>query len=101
MATSTIMNPNSPAITQNLKSITRVVASGTTGGSGNLILPEENDGTTFVVGAHAYGTNAFLRTWVSGTNNHWFFTAVDPNTGATINNANINYRYLVVKLYSS
>lgn len=99
MATGIIPNPNLSAVAQNLKSISRVIKSGTTGGSGNLILPEENDGSTFIVGAHAYGTDAFLRVWVSSINNHWFLTAVNPNTGATINNASINFRYLVVKLY--
>ena len=101
MATSTIMNPNSTAVIQNLKSITRVTDSATTGATGNIVLPYENDGLTFIVGAHASGQDVAFRTWVASSNGNWFLTMINPNTGETINNTGVNYRYFVVKLYRS
>ena len=101
MATSTIMNPNSTAVTQNVKSITRIATTVTTGVSGNIQLPYVNDGLTHIIAPCANGYNVFFRTWVSGSNGSWYLTAINPNTGATINDTPINIRYLVVKLYSA
>ena len=109
MATSIIPNPNSIAYkeaedrakTQNLVSIQRIANTATTGASGNISLPYSNDGATFIVAPHAAGNNVYYRAWVSATNNNWYLTAIDPNTGATINNASLNIRYLVLKLYRS
>lgn len=101
MATSTIMNPNSTAVTQNLKSITRVAETVTTGATGNISLPYANDGVTYIVGPHASGRNVFFRAWVSESSGNWFLTAIDPNTGATLNNTSVNLRYFAVKIYRS
>lgn len=99
MATSKIMNPNSSAITQNLKSITRVVYTEHTGGTGNIQLPYINDGYIYIIAPYAYGVNCYLRCWVSNANNHWFLTAINPNTGETLNDIDIPVRYLVVETY--
>ena len=109
MATSIIPNPNSIAYkeaedrakTQNLVSIQRIADTATTGTSGNILLPYANDGVTFIVAPHSAGNNVYYRAWVSAANNNWVLTAIDPNTGATINNASLSIRYLVLKLYRS
>ena len=82
----------------NLVSITRVVASVTTGGTGNIATSYANDGYTYVIAPIVSGNSCYLRAWISANNNGWYLTAVNPNTGATINNASLNIRYLVVKI---
>ena len=82
----------------NLLSIQRVTLTETTGSTGNIALSYTNDGYTYIVGAMVSGSNAYIRAWVSSANGKWYFTAVDPNSGVTINNTSLNLRFLVVKI---
>jgi hypothetical protein len=83
----------------NIASVTRIATTVTTGTTGNVILPYSNDGKKYVVAPFAL-QNAFLRAWVAQANNQWYLTAVNPNTGATINNTSLDIRYLLVTLKS-
>jgi len=87
--------------TMNIVSVTRVAEVLTTGGTGNIATGQVNDGVTAVVAPHVSGSSVYLRAFVSGTNNGWYLTAVDPNTGATINNTTLGIRYWVVKFKRS
>lgn len=82
----------------NIESVTRETATVTTGNTGNIALEQMNDGYTYIVGALVSGTDAFLRTWVSSINNKWYLTAVNPSSGASLNNTQLAIRYLVVKI---
>lgn len=81
----------------NIESVTRITGSFTTDSTGNIALPYSNDGRHYVV-APITLNSAYLRAWVSQSNNNWFLTAVNPNTGATINNTQLSVRYLLVIL---
>lgn len=70
----------------------------TTGSTGNIALSYTNDGYTYIVGAMVSGSNAYIRAWVSSVSGKWYLTAVDPNSGVTINNTSLNLRFLVVKI---
>lgn len=88
--------------TLNLVSATRYTLTETTGSTGNIALGSVlNDGLTAVVGAHVSGLSVMLRSWVSGTQGVWYLTAIDPNTGATINNTQLSIRYWVLKFRRS
>lgn len=86
--------------TLNIKSITRIVLENVrTGPTGNIATNEINDSLTYILIPYANaGNDAFIRAWVNDQSK-WFLTVVNPNTGATYNNAIINVRYLVLKLY--
>ena len=83
--------------TTNIVSVTRYAYKATTGNTGNIGLGIANDGMTAVVAPLVSGTSVFLRAYVSETNGDWYLTAVNPNTGATINNRELAIRYWVVK----
>ena len=89
---------NSSLTNTNLSSIQRVALTETTGSTGNIALSYINDGYTYIVGAMVSGSNAYIRAWVSGVNGKWYLTAIDPNSGMTINNTSLNLRFLVVKI---
>lgn len=89
---------NSSLTNTNLLSIQRVTLTETTGSTGNIALSYTNDGYTYIVGAMVSGSNAYIRAWVSSANGKWYLTAVDPNSGVTINNTSLNLRFLVVKI---
>ena len=89
---------NSNLNAANIVSIRRVAMTETTGASGNIALSYENVGNVFVIAPYATGSSTYLRAWVSGTNNKWYLTAIDPNTGATQNNKSLSIRYLVVTI---
>lgn len=80
--------------------MTRVAETVTTGNTGNIATAYQNDGLTYIIAPLVSGTDAFLRTWIASTNGGWYFTAVNPNTGATLNNAQLAIRFLVVKIKS-
>ena len=82
-------------------SATRIVANYTTGSTGNIQLAYENDGFTAVIAPIVSGSNAYLRAWLSMANNHWYLTAVDPNSGATVNNTQLAVRFWVLKFARS
>ena len=82
-------------------SATRIAADYTTGSTGNIQLAYENDGTTAVIAPIVSGSNVYLRAWLSRANNHWYLTAVDPNTGATINNTQLSVRFWVLEFARS
>ena len=84
--------------TINLTQVYRIAVRVTTGNSGNIGLPEENDGLTYILAPFALGQNYFIKTWVAAISNTWYLTVTNPNTGATINNAIIDIRYLVIKI---
>lgn len=94
-----ILNSNLNAV--NIVSIRRIATTVTTGSTGNIALPYENTGNVFVIAPFVNGVVAHLRPWVSVSNNSWYLTAVDPNTGATINNGTLQIRYLVVIIKNS
>lgn len=73
----------------------------TTGSTGNIATDYANDGYTAIVAPHVAGHTAYLRAWVSAANNGWYMTAVDPNTGSTVNNTQLNIRYWLVKFARS
>ena len=79
----------------------RVALTVTTGSSGNVALGHANDGLTAIVAPHASGGTAYLRAWVSPANGGWYLTAVNPNTGATINNTEIAIRFWLFKFSHS
>ena len=82
----------------NISYVRRVAATVTTGNTGNIALPYSNDGYNYIIGALVSGANVALRAWVSAVNSSWYLTAIDPNTGATINNTELAIRYLVVSI---
>ena len=83
-------------------SATRIADNGvTTGSSGNIALSYSNDGYTAIIAPHCSGSDAYLRAWVSSSNGLWFLTAINPNTGVTLNNQALNIRYWVVKFKHS
>lgn len=82
----------------NIASVRRMAATVTTGSTGNIALGFSNDGYNQIVCPIVSGRDAFLRTWVSSANGGFYLTAVNPNTGATINNTELNIRYLLVRL---
>lgn len=84
--------------TMNIASVTRYVATITTGGTGNIALGGvPNDGLTAVVAPYVNASDVCLRLWVSSAQNAWFLTAINPNTGATVNNTSLQIRYWVIK----
>ena len=70
----------------------------TTGATGNIALDYENNGYTFIIGAYESGHSVFLRYWVAPSSNKWFLTAINPNTGNTVNNSEISIRYCVLTI---
>lgn len=93
---------NDALVTLNLVSATRITGQATTGATGNIALGDlTNDGMTAVVAPLASGTSTFLRAWVSPTNNTWFLTAVNPNTGEVLSNQSISFRYWLLKFKRS
>lgn len=93
---------NDAFVTLNLVSATRMTGQATTGATGNIALGDlPNDGMTAVVAPLASGTSTFLRAWVSPTNNTWFLTAVNPNTGEVLSNQSISFRYWLLKFKRS
>ena len=84
--------------TMNIASVTRYAATITTGGTGNIALGGvPNDGLTAVVAPYVNASDVCLRSWVSSAQNAWFLTAINPNTGATVNNTSLQIRYWVIK----
>lgn len=79
-------------------SFTVIETTVTTGPTGNIALSAVADSKTFVVGATVIGDNVFLRAWRAITTSGWYLTAVNPTTGATVNNTQLNIRYMVIKL---
>lgn len=69
----------------------------TTGPTGNISTPYTADNKTFLAGATATNTNAYLRAWRSSINGLWYLTAVNPVTGVTIDNTQLDIRYMVIK----
>lgn len=93
---------NDALVTLNLVSATRITGQATTGATGNIALGDlSNDGMTAIVAPLASGTSVFLRAWVSPTNNTWFLTAVNPNTGEILSNQSISFRYWLLKFKRS
>ena len=93
---------NDAFTTLNLVSATRITGQATTGATGNIALGDlANDGLTAVVAPLASGASTFLRAWVSPTNNTWFLTAINPNTGEVLSNQSISFRYWLLKFKNS
>jgi len=82
----------------NLSQVYRKAENFTTGNSGNIYLPETNDGYTYILAPFVLGQNYFVKAWVAAESNAWFLTVTNPNTGATINNATFDIRYIVLKI---
>ena len=70
----------------------------TTGATGNIALDAVANGKQFIISPHAVGNDAFLRLWRATSNGIWYLTAVNPNTGATINSTELEIRYLKITL---
>jgi len=71
----------------------------TTGATGNIALGEQGTNKHFVIAATALNVNAFVRPWRTTSNQGWYLTVVDPNTGSPITNTSVNYRYMAIDLY--
>lgn len=82
----------------NIESVTRVAATVTTGNSGNIALPYQNDGFTYIVGAMCTTSSYVPVVWVSSSNNTWYMTIRGSDTWSTANNQEVNIRYLVIKI---
>lgn len=81
-----------------IKSISIVETSATTGGSGNISTPTSTTGKVFIFAPYCTSsTDVYLRAWRASSNNGWYLTAVNPNTGATVNNTSITYRYIRIE----
>ena len=78
--------------------MTRIEKSVTSGSTGNIATEYDNDGKTVIVSPHLSGNTGYCRLWISATNNKWYITLVNPSTGETMPNANVNLRYYVIKL---
>ena len=85
----------------NIVSATRKTSTVTTGVTGNIATGYANDGYTAIVAPYVAGRNVYLRAWVSAGNNGWYLTAIDPNTGNTVNNTQMDIRYWLVKFKNS
>lgn len=82
----------------NIVSINRVALNGvTTGSSGNIALGVANDGKTAIFGALVNAKDYYVRIWVASSNNTFYATVINPNTGATINSESVDLRYWLVK----
>jgi hypothetical protein len=68
----------------------------TTGDTGNISTGLDNNGKTYILAPYASGGTVSFEAWVSPSNNMWYLTAKNPQTGATINNAEVQVRYLVL-----
>lgn len=84
----------------NIASVKLIKGTFTTGPTGNIALGVSNTGLRHVVAPIVSGTDAYLRAWISASNGGWYLTAVNPNTGSTINNTALAVRYLLVTLKS-
>lgn len=73
----------------------------TTGSSGNIATGYTADGKTFLCGAYVTNVACCMRMWVSNSNSKWYLTAINPNTGATLNNTSVAYKYFAVILNSA
>lgn len=95
--TGAINELNTEISTLNIVSVTRVATSVTTGNTGNVALPYDNDGKTFIVGAISTSADYAATIWVSSQNNGWYLTFRGAGTWTTVNNQTIDIRYWVVK----
>lgn len=86
--------------TMNIASVTRVAATATTGATGNIALPYDNDGYTYIVGAMCTTSTYVPVVWVSSSTNGWFITIRGAETWSAAANQQVNIRYLVVKIKS-
>lgn len=70
----------------------------TTGATGNIATGYIANNKVVVCGATALNADCYLRAWRSTGNGGWYLTAVNPNTGGTVNNTSLDIRYLVITL---
>lgn len=84
----------------NIASVTRVAATVTTGSTGNIALPYDNDGYTYIVGAMCTTSTYVPVVWVSSSTNGWFITIRGAETWSAAANQQVNIRYLVVRIKS-
>ena len=83
----------------NIYSAERVATTVTTGNTGNIATGVANDGHYCIIAPCVIGKTASLRVWVSPSNNQWYLTAIDPNTGNAITNTELQIRYIKLYLY--
>ena len=81
-------------------SVTLSGSTATTGSTGNIVTGYFADEYTFITGAYVVGgsTDLSMRTQVSNATGKWFFTVINPNTGATVNNTSVTYKFYVIKI---
>jgi hypothetical protein len=84
----------------NIASVTRVAATVTTGSTGNIALPYDNDGYTYIVGAMCTTSTYVPVVWVSSNTNGWFITIRGSETWSPAVSQQVNIRYLVIKIKS-
>ena len=82
----------------NIPTMTVVTDTKTTGSTGNIALPTPSNDKYFIAGASATTMDAYLRVWRATLSGGWYITAINPNTGATINNTQMGIRYLLITL---
>lgn len=83
-------------LTEKMPTFERRSYTTTTGDTGNISTGLTNNGNTYILAPYASGGTVSFEAWVSPSNNMWYLTAKNPQTGATINNAEVQVRYLVL-----
>ena len=88
--------------TANIDTIERIARDGlTTGATGNIPTPYANSGTDFIVGACTLNGNYIVLPFVASASNTWYLKVLDGGTMQPVANAQVDVRYLHVKLLSS
>lgn len=72
--------------------------TGTTGVTGNLSLGLSVNDNMILSAVCTSQNDVFLRTWRASQSNLWFITAINPNTGATVNSTQLTIKYIYAKI---
>lgn len=85
----------------NVKSVTRVATTVTTGSTGNIATDITNDGYHFIVGAFIAVNDYACIPWVTNSSNKWFIKVRGIDSWQTVNNTQVDVRYWIVETYKS
>ena len=72
--------------------------TGTTGSTGNLSLGVNVNNNMVLSAVCTSSNDVYLRTWRASQSNLWFITAINPNTGATVNNTQLSIKFIYAKI---
>ena len=81
-----------------IKSITLVTTTATTGGSGNISTPVDDDDKHIIVNPCVVGANYWVECWRNGTLNSFYLTVRDAATMSTVNSTKVTVKYWLVEL---